>query len=189
MKKAECRIIYEAKRKRLDAFSLQDRSAAIVKLFDSYKIPKPSYLLSYSPITYRKEFDVSACEQVLVEKFPGLRITWPKIGNDSISMGAFEIGDKKMFLKNRFDILEPLGSEAVDPLQLDIIFVPLLAFDTEGFRVGYGKGYYDRFLKLCRPTALKVGFSFFEPVEPIEDINEFDVPLNLCISPTRIYEF
>jgi 5-formyltetrahydrofolate cyclo-ligase len=68
-------------------------------------------------------------------------------------------------------------------------FVPLVAFDRKGFRIGYGKGYYDRYLKRCRPSIPMIGFSFFDPVERIRDINEFDVPLSLCITPSGIYEF
>jgi 5-formyltetrahydrofolate cyclo-ligase len=67
--------------------------------------------------------------------------------------------------------------------------VPLLAYDLKGNRVGYGKGYYDRFLAECRPDALKIGFSYFEPEEQINDTEDFDIPLNYCVTPHRCYEF
>ena len=98
-------------------------------------------------------------------------------------------GSNKLFIKNRFNILEPLNGDVIPPEMLDLIFVPLLAFDRKGFRVGYGRGFYDRYLPACRRDVVKVGFSFFDPVDKIDDINEFDVPLNLCITPTCIYEF
>jgi 5-formyltetrahydrofolate cyclo-ligase len=55
--------------------------------------------------------------------------------------------------------------------------------------VGYGKGCYDRFLALCRPDIIKIGFSYFEPINEISDTDKFDIPLNYCITPERIYEF
>jgi 5-formyltetrahydrofolate cyclo-ligase len=76
-----------------------------------------------------------------------------------------------------------------EPQEIDLVIVPLLAFDEKGIRVGYGKGYYDRYLKDCREDCLKVGFSYFEAVERIEDADEFDVPLDFCITPNRIYVF
>ena len=70
-----------------------------------------------------------------------------------------------------------------------MVFVPMVAFDMKGYRVGYGKGFYDRYLPRCRPDVIKIGFSFFDPVDNIKDIADFDVPLNFCITPSRIYEF
>ena len=104
-------------------------------------------------------------------------------------MDAYLIEENKLFIKNKFNILEPLDGEIIQPQLLDIIFVPLIAFDNKGYRVGYGKGFYDRYLPGCRKDAVKMGFSFFDAVDKIDDINEFDVPLNLCITPTYIYEF
>jgi 5-formyltetrahydrofolate cyclo-ligase len=73
--------------------------------------------------------------------------------------------------------------------ELDMIFVPLLAFDTRGYRVGYGKGFYDKYLAGCSNDCIKVGFSYFGPVSSIDDHHEFDVPLDLCITPQNIYVF
>jgi 5-formyltetrahydrofolate cyclo-ligase len=64
-----------------------------------------------------------------------------------------------------------------------------LCFDLRGFRVGYGKGFYDRFLKKCRADCKKIGLSFFEPVKEISDIEEFDVALNFAVTPQEIYNF
>jgi 5-formyltetrahydrofolate cyclo-ligase len=69
------------------------------------------------------------------------------------------------------------------------VLIPLLAFDRKGHRVGYGKGYYDRFLRTCRKDVVKIGFSYFDPVEKIEDASRYDVRLNYCITPNDIYRF
>jgi 5-formyltetrahydrofolate cyclo-ligase len=106
-----------------------------------------------------------------------------------LDMEAGLVEREGLFIKNRFNILEPISGAIIQPGQLDVIFVPLVAFDTRGYRVGYGKGYYDKYLSRCRPDTVKVGFSYFDAVEYIEDIDDFDVPLNFCITPQRIYEF
>lgn len=70
-----------------------------------------------------------------------------------------------------------------------MVFVPLLAFDKNGDRVGYGKGFYDKFLKECKPEIIKIGLSFFEPEEKIDGIFEEDIKLDYCVTPNEIYTF
>lgn len=90
---------------------------------------------------------------------------------------------------NAYGIPEPVTGKLLNPQKIDVVFVPLLAFDTTGQRVGYGKGYYDRFLKSCKPTVVSVGLSFFEPVEKINDCHSHDVPLHYVVSPQQQYSF
>ena len=73
--------------------------------------------------------------------------------------------------------------------KIDIIFIPLSIFDLSGHRVGYGKGYYDRFLKSLNSNTVKIGLSLFEPVEEIIDINNDDVSMDICVTPNSIYDF
>ena len=70
-----------------------------------------------------------------------------------------------------------------------MVFVPLLVFDQQGHRVGYGMGYYDRFLVQCSETTLKVGLSFFDPVSKIEDIKTHDIALDFALTPEGIFTF
>ena len=67
--------------------------------------------------------------------------------------------------------------------------VPLLAYDKTGHRVGYGKGYYDRFLKETRPDCLKIGLSAFQAEAEIPDTHEGDVRLDMCLTPHETIRF
>lgn len=189
MKKKQLRQEYLNKRKTLSLSAVADLSSDILKNFEAVRIAEPDILLSYSPLAETNEFNVGFCEHILSRKKPAIRVAWPKISLDSISMHAHLVDKNKLFVKNQFNILEPLDGDVIMPTLIDMVFVPLVIFDTRGYRVGYGKGFYDRYLAECRSDVIKVGFCFFEGEEAIDDINEFDVPLDLCITPTRIYEF
>jgi 5-formyltetrahydrofolate cyclo-ligase len=86
-------------------------------------------------------------------------------------------------------ITEPKEIVPIDSLDIDLVLVPMLVCDLVGYRVGYGKGYYDRFLSTCREDVVRLGLSYFEPIERIQDTHRFDVPLTHCLTPTEFYEF
>ena len=189
MTKKEIRKIELEKRLHLSGDDLIRKTASIAQQFDSLTFPPFNYLLSYYPLKERNEFDVSICEKTMKKKFPSIQIAWPKMINNTSDMEARLTGSNKLFIKNKFNIPEPLDGDAVSPGLIDMVFVPQIAFNRKGYRVGYGRGFYDRYLIACRTDIVKIGFSFFDPIDEIDDINEFDVPLNLCITPTCIYEF
>lgn len=189
MVKKEIRKIFSEKRFELSAQEMEQMTESIVSNFRTLSLQGVQVLLSYYPVTERNEFNVSICEQLLLLENDNLIVAWPRLLEDNVTMEAAPVKKDTVLIKNRFDIFEPSGNESIDPQLIDAIFVPLLAFDTKGYRVGYGKGYYDRFLSRCAQDVVKIGFSFFEAVDAVSDINEFDVPLNHCITPMRVYEF
>ena len=167
-----------------------ERSAAMIAgHFDTFQFPTIKCLLSFYPLPEKKEFDISRSISSLKKNNPRIKIGWPRIEPDTFLMEAYQVEEDGLYAKNKYNILEPLNGELIAPELFDMIFLPMIAFDQRGYRIGYGKGFYDRYLARCRPDTLKVGFSFFDPVVRIKDINEFDVPLDICITPLRIYEF
>jgi len=99
---------------------------------------------------------------------------------------------KLLFKKNKenhFSIREPSSTNTSDPMIFDVVFIPLLAYDKSGERVGYGGGYYDRFLLNTKKNVLKVGLSFFEPVDEILNVEEHDIKLDYVITPNIVYNF
>jgi 5-formyltetrahydrofolate cyclo-ligase len=90
---------------------------------------------------------------------------------------------------NEIGIPEPNHGKIIKTEQFDYVFVPLLAFDNSGQRVGYGKGFYDRFLKKCSAHCQFVGLSLFDESVEISDVNRNDVKLDYCITPNKIIRF
>lgn len=189
MVKSIIRQQYLAKRNNLDTDELKVLEEKIVERFGTLSLQGVAHLLSYYPIPSRKEFNATVCENLLKLENPSLHVYWPRLNEADTTMDVIEVTSDTELIRNKYDILEPAGEEFAEPQIIDAVFVPLIAFDTKGFRVGYGKGYYDRFLKRCAQDVVKIGFSYFDAIDTIEDIDEFDVPLNYCITPMRVYEF
>ncbi|MCE3283032.1 MAG: 5-formyltetrahydrofolate cyclo-ligase, partial [Chitinophagaceae bacterium] len=124
----------------------------------------------------------------LAHMVPGLRVTYPVTDLKALTMKALSVNDYTEFYLNEFGIEEPADGWEIDPKEIDLVFLPMLICDKRGYRVGFGKGFYDRFLALCREDVVKVGFSYFEPVEQVDDTHQFDIPLNFCITPDKVIE-
>lgn len=90
---------------------------------------------------------------------------------------------------NSWGILEPQYGTEINSAELDFVIVPMLTFDSNGYRVGYGKGYYDKFLVNCRTDCVFIGVYQFDEFEIIDDIHGADVALDYCITPNQIIEF
>jgi 5-formyltetrahydrofolate cyclo-ligase len=142
----------------------------------------------FLPIVKFNEMDTFSIINYLGEKYPSLQIVIPRINFETMEHIVFD-SVQTVLEKNKYDIPEPLGGTLVSAAQIDSVLVPLLAFDKKGHRVGYGKGFYDRFLTQCRPETQKIGLSFFDPVDEITDADAWDVKLNKCICPDKIWEF
>jgi 5-formyltetrahydrofolate cyclo-ligase len=189
MLKKEARKLYKAERLRLPAHEILKLDDLLLIRFQMLPIPFVSVLFSFQPLVERNEIDPYPITRFLQFQNPGLIVAYPKTNFTDNSMQAIACNDDSDFEANHLGIAEPVSNEPIDPQEIDIVLVPLLAFDERGFRVGYGKGFYDSFLKLCRNDCIKVGLSYFEALPLIEDANDFDVPLNYCITPQKVYVF
>jgi 5-formyltetrahydrofolate cyclo-ligase len=143
----------------------------------------------FLPITEKREVDTHALVNWAREVYPSLEWVLSRSDMRHASMEHFLWKRDTVLVKNAYGIPEPAGGTMVQPADMDLVFVPMLAFDMQGQRVGYGKGMYDRFLKQCSPTVTTVGLSLFEPVTAITDMGENDVPLHLVVTPQTIYDF
>ncbi len=106
-----------------------------------------------------------------------------------MTMQHILLTDSTLIKKNTYNIPEPVDGVPIPNEIIDVVFVPLLAFDEFGHRVGYGKGFYDRFLSQCKAEAIKIGLSFFEAETKIKDAYEGDITLDYCVTPNKVYNF
>lgn len=140
----------------------------------------------FIPIAEKKEPDTFLFIDWLNVHHPDIRIIVPRADFDTALMTHHVYTGKDSLVKNLYNILEP-AKEVIHTGDIDLVLVPLLAFDLKGYRVGYGKGFYDRFLEQQKTRTL--GLSFFEPVDLIEDTDQYDVALDACLTPEKIYYF
>ena len=145
-----------------------------------------SYYHLFLPITEKKEIDTSYILSILQGK--DKNVVLPKMTGDQ-NLKHFLLTDSTVIKPNKWGVPEPLEGIEVPTHKIDVVFIPLLAFDTKGNRVGYGKGFYDVFLKECNPNVVKIGLSLFEAEESIDDMAPDDVPLDYCITPNKVYSF
>jgi 5-formyltetrahydrofolate cyclo-ligase len=189
MTKQELRKIYREKRLQLSDTERTKLDDLLLIQLQTISLPFINTLLSYWPIGENNEPDTDLFTGYIEFKNPELSIAYPRTDFFLNEMLAVSTNEETSFLKSEFNIYEPEEGDIMEADEIDMILVPLLAFDKKGFRVGYGKGFYDRFLSLCRKDCLKVGFSYFEPADEITDTNEFDVSLSHCITPQAVYVF
>ena len=104
-------------------------------------------------------------------------------------MSHFYFEKNTKLVMNKYDILEPENAKICPINEIDVVLLPLLIFDKKGYRVGYGGGFYDRFIAELPENTQLIGLSLFEPVEEIKDLNTFDKKMHHCITPTEIYHF
>ena len=179
----------QEKRSALSAQERMKNDDLILIQLQTVALPSITFLLSFWPLEETHEPNTLLFTDYLEFQNPELVLCYPKTDFNTITFQAIQTNDDTRFRKNKYNIYEPENGEAVNAAGIDMVLVPLLAFDKKGYRVGYGKGFYDRYLSQCRSDCLKIGFSYFEPIDAIEDSNEFDLPLDLCVTPATVYVF
>lgn len=189
MNKIELRLLYKKKRAELSLAEIARCNDLILIQFQKLSIQFINCVHTYLPSMQLREPDTAPIISYLEFTNPELKVAVPSINNGTGMLDHFFLEEESLRMINKFGIEEVHEGEPVSLSEIDLVLVPMLAFDNEGYRVGYGKGYYDKFLSLCRADALIVGLSFFAPVEKIDDRNEFDIALDYCITPSEIFNF
>ena len=187
MNKKALRKTYKTFRKDLSENQIEDLSLAISNELLKLPIWGYSFYHIFLAIEEQKEVNTNYILNILSGKDKNILISKSdfKTGN----MTHFLLTDSTLIKKNDYNIPEPIDGIEISTDKIEVVFIPLLAFDKTGNRVGYGKGFYDRFLANCKPETVKVGLSFFDAEDEINDTHEGDVRLDYCVTTERVYKF
>ncbi len=189
MLKAAVRIEYKNKRVALSHKEVAIFQDLLLIQFQSMSLPFLQMAHTYLPLYDRNEPDPMPLVDWLRFGNPGMKVAVSKIDTSHNELIHVLQDDETQYEQNAYGIPEPISGEEIQADAFDLIFVPLLAYDHLGNRVGYGKGYYDRFIAKTKAGAIKVGLSYFSPVDSIDDIEFFDKKIDFCITPDRVYAF
>lgn len=187
MNKKDLRLHYKNLRQTLSIDEIDDKSLAIANNLLKMDIWDNTYFHLFLTMQEQREVQTEFILNILAGKDKEVIVSRSDFENNS--MIHYLLTDNTRLMKNQYGIPEPVDGIEVPSNKLDVVFVPLLAFDGNGQRVGYGKGFYDRFLSECKPGVITIGLSFFEAEEELIDANTTDIPMDYCVTPEKVYLF
>lgn len=171
--KAEIRERMIVRRQTLDVSEAMNTAAQICQRVRELTCWQEAKVIGlYAPI--KNEVNAMLLMQDHTKEF-----AFPKILGDGIM--RFHDGDGDLAI-GQYGIMEPINSKQVQP---DLIIVPIVAFDRENDRLGYGKGYYDRYLERFPTKTIGLAFNF----QKVDDIpkQKQDIPLDYIVTQTHVY--
>lgn len=190
MLKADIRRTFLARRRALPEAEVQRRSALLSQqFFQHFPVAKWRWLHVFLPIAQQHEPDTWLLIHRIWAEFPGVQVAVPIVQADGQTLRHYQLTPQTELIANHWGIPEPVGATEMPSTAFDAVLVPLLACDQSGHRVGYGKGFYDRFLAQCRPDAQRIGLALEAPIAEITDVAPPDQALTACVTPERVWRF
>ncbi len=181
MDKATLRKTYKLRRKELTNKEIENSQQNIYSQIFKIDFSNINTIHIFLPIEKQKEINTYPIIDFLKTKNKEIIISKSDFKTNTLQHFIFDTTTKLEI--NKYGIPEPINAKEIDVKKIDLVFVPLLISDTKNYRVGYGKGFYDRFLSDCKEHVKTIGLNFFKPVDIITDVNEFDIPLDKIIYP------
>ena len=188
MDKLELRKKYLQLRLELAEEEYLQRNRQLVDLFfASIDLSDTYYLHTFLPITKFKEVNTWQIITSIQQKYAHVQLVVPKVVGSILKHYIYV--NKEQLTMDKWGIPEPKYGKIVTPNQIDMVLIPLVIADQQGNRIGYGKGYYDRFLSQCKSNIKKIGLSLFPLVKENIDAETTDVQLNACLTPDSFVSF
>jgi len=188
MTKFDLRKIYLEKQKSFSDTERSEKSRRICnRFFENFDLTKIKFLHVFLTIEKKREIETAFILQHLWKNFPEVSTIAARVNFKKMTLENTKFNSETKLALNKWQILEPTGKEPFEIEKIDAVLVPLSCFDKLGFRVGYGKGFYDKFLGECRKDCLKIGLSYFAPIEKISDAQVFDAKLDFCVTPDAVF--
>jgi len=188
LNKDTARKLFQEKRQKITAFRFEQESSQLIQnTINLIKKLNPICIHCFLPIQTKQEINTNPIIEYCWSKNIHVVVPISNFDEGTLKSAEFSPNTETKITKN--NIIEPAKPVWKEDHDIDLVITPLLAFDIKGYRVGYGKGFYDRFFAPLSNDVKRVGISLFSPCEEIENINEYDIPLTHCITPTKIYTF
>jgi 5-formyltetrahydrofolate cyclo-ligase len=187
MLKSELRLKYKELKKQLSEEDIERNSLVIANHLLSVPIWDKTYFHVFLPIVERHEVNTQYILHILSGRDKEVIVS--KSNFTTLEMIHFLLTDNTKFKKNEYNIPEPIDGIEVPSYKIQVVIVPLMAFDKKGHRVGFGKGFYDKLLSECKSDTVKIGVSFFEAEEIISNTGDHDIKLDYCVTPKKVYTF
>ncbi len=186
MIKSDLRKNYLERQKNLSSYERTKKSEQIAdRFFREFNLDNIHFLHCFVAIEKFNEIETLLIFKRLWQNVPQIKTLVPRVNFETDKIENLRFTTETKLQENVWQINEPTTDETIETEKIDIILVPLLCFDENGFRVGYGKGFYDKLLTKCRKDCLKIGLSYFPPVNKISDVKDFDIKLDFCITPEK----
>ena len=187
--KKELRKTYLERRRALTESEVANKSQAIFQNWLPLLDPASHHTVhSFLSIRDFREVETSLFLDHLETHHPTTRIGVPRVGFESKELTHHTFLPHQLE-KNSWGIFEPQGTAPrLEPIEFDMVLVPMLAFDKNGFRLGYGGGYYDKFLAQVRKDCHKFGLCYqFGLLEANLSPENFDVAVDCVVTDERVY--
>ena len=169
------------KRDSLSEEEILEKSSQIKNKLFNLKHYKNSKTIMFF-VSFKNEVDT---HNIVREALKNKTVVVPKVAHHEIEPSV--IIDFDNLVSGKFGILEPIETMKIANKNIDLVLVPGIVFDKEGHRIGYGFGFYDKFLAKV-PKAIKIGLAFdFQVVDKIP-AEMHDVPVDLIVTEKRVVE-
>jgi 5-formyltetrahydrofolate cyclo-ligase len=190
MTKKELRKIYLEKRRALSEAEFFQRNHHLCEqFFAAIDLSFVKVLHIFIPIEKNREPNTWLIIDRIRREFPQIRLSIPRVNQEESTLENFFFEGLHQLKLNTWGIPEPKQGVPTPLDKIDMVLIPLVAFDLAGHRVGYGKGFYDRLLAGCRPDCQRIGLSLFNAVEAIDDIQSHDKSLHQAVTPSEVVRF
>lgn len=188
MKKDKVRKIYLQMRQELSSLEYEERSSNLVQnTIELIKKFKPKCVHCFSSISIKQEINTMPIIEYCWTNNVNVVVPITDFANNTLKSAQYT--PQTLIHQTRYNIPEPTNPVWASDEEIDMVITPLLAFDSDGHRVGFGKGFYDRLFSSLSKDIYRVGVSLFDACEGIDDINKYDMPLTHCVTPKESLTF
>ena len=188
--KKEWRAHYMQLRQALPVEEKSQRSKLIMDhYFSLFQTERPQVVHLFLSMLAKGEVDTRFILHKLNEEYPNVKTVTSVMAADQVSLLTIEVRKETPLVLNSWGIPEPTQRVAFPEQEIQEVLTPLLAVDARGYRLGYGKGFYDRFFERCSSSVVRTGLSFFPEQKENLPHDDWDVKLHRLISVEGVSNF